>query len=719
MIEPSELAPQATNRQNESQPNKIAVKTPNPDNPIRNTLKHLALAFALGVGLGAGSALAQQPIIEVGGAGIIYGHPLATAKVPAKEVNWTAVGGGGITYSSLTSPTLTVPATHVNGEKVTLKFTHRYNFEDDWDGGEVFVNLNGAGKAYLPKAAFSQNGYTFDTLVGSVWTGGEWTFSGATTGWSTGALVETIATVGPVNQGDTIAITFKGGWDDAYNQATDPPLPYGGPGPSWEIATFQLSDSSSAVFSNVNFTADGASEFTAVSDSGLAGPWEYPQPISKFEINADDLTADQYSLPAELGTVIDLNNATLSVVLLSGTLDPGETFALFDLASGTTLTGAIDSISLPAGTWNTTNLAVNGTITYVGPPPPPECPLGVWKQSANGGINPATGVAWAVGDTYRLAFVTSGTTNFLSTDITTYNTFVQGVAAASTTFPKLGNGTWKVLGSTQAVNAKVNTGTNEGPAVSVLLMDGTTVLATSNADLWNGPNVRSTGGWLSIYTNENGVDVGNVSVGTGTNISGNSSQPFGTPEVVFGLTGSGGDNHHWIGVYYVGPTANLPVYALSAPLTLQAFVVATPYGDWAGGPFPSGDPLTDPDPALDFDHGGLPTGIEWVVGGDPTDGSDDAGKAPTLDNTTDPNNFLFIFRRTTAAGGDANTSIVAQYSSDLSGWTPAQNGVDGVTITPETGGFGSGIDKVTVAIPRTLALNNKLFVRLNVVVTTP
>ena len=63
--------------------------------------------------------------------------------------------------------------------------------------------------------------------------------------------------------------------------------------------------------------------------------------------------------------MIDLNNAKLSVVLLSGTLDPGDTFALFDLSSGTTLTGAIDSISLPLGTWDTTNLAVNGTITYL------------------------------------------------------------------------------------------------------------------------------------------------------------------------------------------------------------------------------------------------------------------------------------------------------------------------------------------------------------------
>ncbi len=141
------------------------------------------------------------------------------------------------------------------------------------------------------------------------------------------------------------------------------------------------------------------------------------------------------------------------------------------------------------------------------------------------------------------------------------------------------------------------------------------------------------------------------------------------------------------------------------------------YPGWTSGPFLG--TLTDTNPAHDFDGGGLPTGIEWVVKGDPTNGSDDASVTPTLDNTTDVNNFLFVFRRTTAAGGDANTSIAVEYGTDLSVWhNTIDNGeADGVTTSVDPGGFGTGIDKVTVAIPRTLAVGNKLFARLKVVVT--
>ena len=69
--------------------------------------------------------------------------------------------------------------------------------------------------------------------------------------------------------------------------------------------------------------------------------------------------------------------------------------------------------------------------------------LGVLDSSANGGINPKTGVAWAPGDTYRLSFHTSLKRDATSTDINDYNAFVQSVAAGSTAFPLLGNGTWK------------------------------------------------------------------------------------------------------------------------------------------------------------------------------------------------------------------------------------------------------------------------------------
>ena len=138
------------------------------------------------------------------------------------------------------------------------------------------------------------------------------------------------------------------------------------------------------------------------------------------------------------------------------------------------------------------------------------------------------------------------------------------------------------------------------------------------------------------------------------------------------------------------------------------------YSVWAGG-FPG---LTDPDPTLDFDGGGLATGLEWVLGGDPTDPSDDAGLVPTIDATSDPDGkLLFTFRRNIDAHEDENTTIMVEYGNDLVGWTAAVHegeGAEDITISVVPNGFGTGIDAVTVALPQALAADGKLFVRLNV-----
>jgi hypothetical protein len=47
-----------------------------------------------------------------------------------------------------------------NNGTVTLTFTHRWNFEVGFDGGAVFVNVNGAGFSKVPLIDFSTNGYT-------------------------------------------------------------------------------------------------------------------------------------------------------------------------------------------------------------------------------------------------------------------------------------------------------------------------------------------------------------------------------------------------------------------------------------------------------------------------------------------------------------------------------------------------------------------------------
>ena len=138
----------------------------------------------------------------------------------------------------------------------------------------------------------------------------------------------------------------------------------------------------------------------------------------------------------------------------------------------------------------------------------------------------------------------------------------------------------------------------------------------------------------------------------------------------------------------------------------------TAYDSWAGGSFLG--TLTDPSPSLDFDGGGLATGIEWVVGGDPTDPSDDAGLAPTA--TTDSTYLVFAYKRTSAANSDPNTAIKVEYGTALAGWNDALDGVDSVVIEVTPG----SPDIVVVKIPKTLASpGTKLFARLNVVVTTP
>ena len=107
-------------------------------------------------------------------------------------------------------------------------------------------------------------------------------------------------------------------------------------------------------------------------------------------------------------------------------------------------------------------IAILATALFAGPAPAgPSGQLGILDLSANGGINPATGAPWATGDTYRFAFITSASTTAESSDITTYNTWVQGLADASSLNIGTAQGvTWNVIGSTDTVDARDNTSTN-------------------------------------------------------------------------------------------------------------------------------------------------------------------------------------------------------------------------------------------------------------------
>lgn len=132
---------------------------------------------------------------------------------------------------------------------------------------------------------------------------------------------------------------------------------------------------------------------------------------------------------------------------------------------------------------------------------------------------------------------------------------------------------------------------------------------------------------------------------------------------------------------------------------------ASPYTTWSGGAAAN----------IDTNNDGILNGVAWVVGAANPSATATA-QAPTQDNTSDPDFFIFNFRRSDAALADSNTAIKVEYGSTLTGWTPAVAGPD-IIITPTNDFYAVGTDKVEVKIRRTLAVNNKLFARLNVVVT--
>jgi len=129
------------------------------------------------------------------------------------------------------------------------------------------------------------------------------------------------------------------------------------------------------------------------------------------------------------------------------------------------------------------------------------------------------------GSQYRLVFVTSGTRNATSTNIADYNQFVNNTAQASTNLntalttagltPSAIN--WTAIGSTETVNARVNTATlSDDPSVPIYRVDGAQV-ASSNSDLWDG-TIQS-----RISVDEGGNTQGRAGVWTGSTALGATS----------------------------------------------------------------------------------------------------------------------------------------------------------------------------------------------------
>jgi hypothetical protein len=204
----------------------------------------------------------------------------------------------------------------------------------------------------------------------------------------------------------------------------------------------------------------------------------------------------------------------------------------------------------------------------------PYSQLGVLNVDANGGVNPATGAAWAEGDQYRLAFLTSARTNATSFFIDDYNAFVQNVANGSVAKPTLGDATWKAIASTALVDARDNTEANpgeDGTGVGIFKLN-TVRLANNYSDLWDG-SIDS-----NFYVNEEGAN--NPShdgpwgswrgTWTGSSSGGTADTPLGSASPMMGLAQE--TSGQWMRRGTGGNTGLGYMYAMSEPLTMRGLI---------------------------------------------------------------------------------------------------------------------------------------------------
>ena len=137
------------------------------------------------------------------------------------------------------------------------------------------------------------------------------------------------------------------------------------------------------------------------------------------------------------------------------------------------------------------------------------------------------------GDSYRLAFVTSGGRDAQSTDIADYNMFV---STAANNVPELAalDTRWFEIASTDSVDARDNTGTAPPGDVPVFLLNDT-MLAFSYGDLWD---------WSMAVpwdvTELGATATGSNVVWTGTGGFGTAEEALGTSDPTNGIPGG----HH-------------------------------------------------------------------------------------------------------------------------------------------------------------------------------
>jgi autotransporter-associated beta strand protein len=359
------------------------------------------------------------------------------------------------------------------------------------------------------------------------------------------------------------------------------------------------------------------------------------------------------------GANSNLNLGTGNVFLRAANLQVSVTDAATTLTVGGVIandvTGGRGLTKAGAGT-----LELRGANTYTGPT---TVNAGTLKLDTSGALDAAGRVSIAAGATLDLTAKTAGPATY------TWNT--TSLSASGTATPAT------ITGTAQGT-------IHMGIKPISLTTDGTN------------PSLTVTGATLTLGNNPFTVVVPGPALTNNVYPLVSADSITGTVNPAASYTGGNG--------LAGGATGVVSISGNTVILTVTGG--ANPFATWAG----VGVTFD-----ADANNDGVDNGLAWVLGAANKDANAIA-LLPTLDNTTDPDFFIFTYRRDDDANTDPKTTIKVEYGSTLADWTPAVAGAN-IIIAPTDEGAGVGVDKVQVKIRRTLAVGGKLFARLNVLNT--
>ncbi len=645
-----------------------------------------------------------------------------------------AIGSGGpYGYQASDSTGSLAPATFDVG---TTTYTVTHLFDNDNVGGTTYVRIilspilsqDDAGNLTLhlgDDASFSFADATYST--GTDWSRYSWDLQTAL-GWSTGDAI----VVGITQKANT-APSFQSESatrEVAENSAAG--VDVGGPVTATDTdddtLTYTLEGTDAA-----SFTID-ASTGQIQTETGVTYDYESQLEYS-VTVKADDGKGGTDTIAVAID-IIDVEEppSAPAAPTVSAVSDSSDSLSVSWTAPGNSGRPAIDSYDLQYRKGTTGNYIdgpqdVTVTTTIIGGLDEDSAYQvqvratndegdGAWSSPGSGSTNaPAEEMAettvpadWSLipsdlgpGDSFRLLFIGTTSRNASDSDIDVYNTFVQNLVAASGHADiKALSGTFRMLGSTEDVDARDNTGTT-GTGVPIYWLGGAQV-ADDYADFYDGDwdeeatGRRENGDSVSIGNNWK-IWTGSAEDGTeAMNDTNTESRALGNSGNHWVMQGSpnGSDSAHGpIQSNTAGRGTNRGVYGLSGVFTVSDQPTANdPPAFSSAASFSVEENQTDAGTVIAADPDAVDA-VTYAVTGGADRAKFDIGEssgdltfkdAPDHENPTDAGRNNTYMVTVTATGGTGDRAMTAEQTITVTvtdvAETPAVDDLD-VSSTPK------------------------------------